>query len=296
MRSVVALGDRPPNRDGRSAMSTTHDIATVSQGCSENARFTRIVVGVDGSAESVEAARQAEQVAAPGAELELLAAYSVAAPIVGANIGSVPLYFDGETQREAATRSTGAAAKALRRADLVRTLARGPAGDVLLEAAGSDRRTLLAVGSHGIGRLRGIFLGSTATEVIHAAQGSVLVARSADAGFPRKIVVGVDGSPESAAAFTVAHELAQRHGATLWPAIAYGGDHVDKDAARAIAGEDHDEMSDDPAIALVAAAADADLLVVGSRGLHGLKALGSVSERVAHNARCSVLIVRNATR
>ena len=44
--------------------------------------------------------------------------------------------------------------------------------------------------------------------------------------------------------------------------------------------------------ALVEAAADADLLVVGSRGLHGFKALGSVSERVAYEAACSVLVVR----
>jgi nucleotide-binding universal stress UspA family protein len=48
----------------------------------------------------------------------------------------------------------------------------------------------------------------------------------------------------------------------------------------------------DPARALVEAAIEADLLVVGSRGLHGIKALGSVSEQVAHEARCSVLIVR----
>ena len=43
---------------------------------------------------------------------------------------------------------------------------------------------------------------------------------------------------------------------------------------------------------LVEVAIEADLLVVGSRGLHGMKALGSVSERVAHEAKCSVLIVR----
>ena len=42
----------------------------------------------------------------------------------------------------------------------------------------------------------------------------------------------------------------------------------------------------------MAAAADGDLLVVGSRRLHGMKALGSVSERVAHRAPCSTLIVR----
>lgn len=34
------------------------------------------------------------------------------------------------------------------------------------------------------------------------------------------------------------------------------------------------------------------LIVLGSRGLHGIRALGSVSERVAHRAPCSVLVVR----
>jgi nucleotide-binding universal stress UspA family protein len=46
--------------------------------------------------------------------------------------------------------------------------------------------------------------------------------------------------------------------------------------------------------ALVSAAADADLVVVGSRGLHGLKALGSVSERVAHRVHYSTLVVRDS--
>ncbi len=47
-------------------------------------------------------------------------------------------------------------------------------------------------------------------------------------------------------------------------------------------------------IARVAEEEGCDLLVVGSRGLSGMKAffLGSVSERVAHLAHCSVLIVR----
>ena len=58
-----------------------------------------------------------------------------------------------------------------------------------------------------------------------------------------------------------------------------------------IVGDRHG-LSGNPVDVLVASAADADLLVVGSRGLRGLKSLGSVSERVAHQARCSVLIVR----
>jgi nucleotide-binding universal stress UspA family protein len=36
----------------------------------------------------------------------------------------------------------------------------------------------------------------------------------------------------------------------------------------------------------------ASLVVLGSRGLRGIRALGSVSERVVHEAQCSVLIAR----
>jgi nucleotide-binding universal stress UspA family protein len=43
-----------------------------------------------------------------------------------------------------------------------------------------------------------------------------------------------------------------------------------------------------------ATAERASLVVVGSRGLGGLRALGSVSERVAHRAPCSVLVARPA--
>jgi nucleotide-binding universal stress UspA family protein len=49
-----------------------------------------------------------------------------------------------------------------------------------------------------------------------------------------------------------------------------------------------------PVETLVTASMYADLLVVGSRGLHGLRALGSVSERVAHEAKSSVLVVRSS--
>jgi nucleotide-binding universal stress UspA family protein len=46
--------------------------------------------------------------------------------------------------------------------------------------------------------------------------------------------------------------------------------------------------------ALIEASTDADMLVVGSRGLSGLKelALGSVSKECAQHARCPVVIVR----
>lgn len=259
----------------------------------EVAAFRRVVVGIDGSPESHDAARQAVVLAAPDADLELVSVYSLAPPIIGATGGNVPLYYDEEAQRSTAADTVAAAAAALGRDDVGTKIELGTPWEVLLDELGDAPGGLLAVASHGTGRIEGIVMGSTATEVIHKARASVLVARPAGENFPRKIVVGVDGSAESAVAYAVARSLADRFGAKLWPAIAHGGDHVDTAAVAQIVGTYHDDMPDEPATALVAAAAEADLLVVGSRGLHGLKSLGSVSERVAHEARSSVLIVRN---
>jgi nucleotide-binding universal stress UspA family protein len=47
-------------------------------------------------------------------------------------------------------------------------------------------------------------------------------------------------------------------------------------------------------ILATAAAQGASLITLGSRGLTGVRALGSVSERVAHRAHCSVLVARPA--
>jgi len=43
--------------------------------------------------------------------------------------------------------------------------------------------------------------------------------------------------------------------------------------------------------ALVERSRNADLVVVGARGVHGIRAIGSVSERVAHQADCTALVV-----
>ena len=51
-------------------------------------------------------------------------------------------------------------------------------------------------------------------------------------------------------------------------------------------------MEDDRSAVHALTEAGGDLIVVGSRGLHGLRALGSVSERVAYGAKASVLVAR----
>jgi nucleotide-binding universal stress UspA family protein len=47
-----------------------------------------------------------------------------------------------------------------------------------------------------------------------------------------------------------------------------------------------------PVEALLAVAGDCDLLILGACGVRGVRALGSVGERVAHRAPASVLVVR----
>jgi nucleotide-binding universal stress UspA family protein len=254
--------------------------------------FSRVLVGIDGSEASREAARQAAILV--DGELTLLAAYDIA-PAIGGTGTHVPAYMDEDLQREAATGSLRRARNDVATASPTGKIVRGRAATALISEVEREQDTLLVVGSHGLGRLAGFVIGSTATEVIHKAPCSVLVARNRGEsdGFPNKVVVGVDGSPESAAAYAVARRLSERFNAELWPVVAAGGKSVDRRLVGQIIDGRREESPDEPVAALVAAAADADLLVVGSRGLHGLKALGSVSERVAHQTHSSVLVVRD---
>ena len=256
--------------------------------------FSRILVGVDGSPESGEATRQAAILLEDEGELTLLSAYDTAPGLVGGTGAHVPDYLDEDVQRTAAEHALqGVVEQIQAHSSSTAKVVHGNSWQELLGEAERAQDTLIAIGSHGIGRARGIVVGSTATEVVHKAPCSVLVARKAGAQFPRRIVVGVDGSPESEAAYTAARRLAARFGAEVWPVVAHGGKGVDKGLVATIVDRRHEDLPDEPAPALVAAGADADLLVVGNRGLHGLKSLGSVSERVAHQAHSSVLVVRN---
>jgi nucleotide-binding universal stress UspA family protein len=235
---------------------------------SDGSIFGRVLVGVDDSPESVEAARQAA-ILATGPVI-LLAAYDLTQTIVGAGMAPAPVVpLDEGPFRERAEEALEHARQELG-SEPAGKIARGRAWEVLLDEILQEHITLVAVGSHGAGRARGILIGSTATELVHKAPCSVLVARKPLKDFPSSIVVGVDGSKEAAVADAVAAAIAERFGAGL----------------------ERLENLRHPVSGLVDAAIEAELIVVGSRGLHGVKALGSVSERVAHEARRSVLIVR----
>ena len=254
--------------------------------------FTRIVVGVDGSQQALEAARQSALLEDVDGQLTLFAAWDIAPTIVGGTGSEVPYYYDEDLQRSHAENAVRTARDYVDLYSAATTmLVRGAPTAALLEEIDRNEDTLVAVGS-GRPRLLGIVEGSVTAEIIHRAPCSVLIARPAQDGFPRRIVVGVDGSAESAAAYAAARYAAERFDATLSTVVAGAGKRVDKRLVAAITDGRHDDSPLPPVEALTAAARGADLVVVGSRGLHGVRSLGSVSERVAHSAACSVLVVR----
>jgi nucleotide-binding universal stress UspA family protein len=165
---------------------------------------------------------------------------------------------------------------------------------VLRRARDETHATLLALGGRHSSRLLGIVLGDTVTELLHDGRCSVLVARPPADGTwePRRVVVGVDGSPPALAGLEWADDIATRLGATVEVVAAGGVAAQANDAEWAKRVDRREEADSVPA--LLERSRDADVVVVGSRGLRGLRALGSVSERVAHQARCSVLVVHPA--
>jgi nucleotide-binding universal stress UspA family protein len=252
--------------------------------------FGNVLVGIDGSPESLEAARQAAVLARPDAPLTLVAAWRPPAAVL-TPMPALPVGPGSDQVLEKAAREALEQAKSQFPSARAR-VRRGAPTHVLLDEAHDIAATLVAVGSHGHRRATGMVFGSTATELVHSAPSSVLVARAGARRYPDRIAVGVDGSPASARAFAAARHVAERFGAELDVVVAEGDDLVDLAAISAIAGDGFHVLDDDPVTVLKAAADNADLLVVGSRGLRGLRALGSVSERVAHGAASSVLVVR----
>jgi nucleotide-binding universal stress UspA family protein/predicted transcriptional regulator len=266
---------------------------------SRSSTFDRVVCGIDGSVEGLEAARQAARLAEES--LTLVAAVDPWDLVMSggstAERGRLPSEPGGADRLRADAASALEAARgAIETSCAIESkLIEDRPADSLLREAERVEATMIAVGTHGRGRLVGIALGSVATAVVHRAPCSVLVARPLETGaeFPGSVVVGVDGSPESARACLAARELRERFGATTRFVLSVPGG--DLDAAQAIAAPDEIvAIPEGPVPALLGAARDADVLVVGSRGLRGLRALGSVSERVVHAAPCSVLVVRPA--
>jgi nucleotide-binding universal stress UspA family protein len=147
----------------------------------------------------------------------------------------------------------------------------------------------------------------------------------AEERMPRTIVVGTDGSKPAEEAVRQATELASREGARLHLVAAYPDPQVLREKIAGAATTQNVDMrgvaiavlkraehhvrdagveletyarEGDPAEVIIQVASEqqADLIIVGSRGLTGIKRflLGSVSEKVSRHAPCSVMIIRGA--
>jgi nucleotide-binding universal stress UspA family protein len=252
----------------------------------DSALFARVICGVDESPESLAAAKQARLLAGDG-ELTLIATADVA-KAAHAGFQAAPIAQQIADTAEYALRRACATVEAERK-----RLVRGRPEAVLLHAIAASQSELVAVGATLHGRISEVVVGTVASTVLRNARCSVLLARTppSDDSWPERIVLGVDGSAPSERAAVVAAALARRHEAALHVLTATAGKPTDLEHIR----HRYPDVEVDPrppADALVSAAGRSDLLVVGRRGLHGWRALGSVSERVAHRAPSSVLVVR----
>jgi nucleotide-binding universal stress UspA family protein len=250
--------------------------------------FNRVIVGVDGTAPGFEACRQAARLADPAAPIEAVAVVHLTDATLAAF--EAPRFVE-QLEQEAQAALAEAARILGERAHT--HFVNGYIAPSLLREIERKAATVIVVGSHGHSRASEILIGGVAGDLVHRAPCSVLIARPAgDAtAFPGEIVVGMDGSEIADAAFAAATQLATRFNCPLRVVTALRGKNVDLEHVR-LRAPAVEEVDEHPVAALVSASKAGGLVVVGSRGLHGVRSLGSVSERVAHQAACSVLVVR----
>lgn len=187
----------------------------------------------------------------------------------------------------------------------------------------SEQASLLVLGNRGLGGFTGLLAGSVAVGVATHAHCPVVVVRGC-APSQRPVVVGVDDSPDADHAIGFAFEQAAARSVDLvavrawqpppvpWRSdlrpLAYDADQLET-AERTLAGQalhgwpdKHPQVSVNirlmpgtAAHALVTASAEAQLVVVGSRGRGGFRGLllGSTARQLIHHAHCPVAVVRD---
>lgn len=283
-----------------------------------------IVVGIDGSRTGDRALDWALDDAArrkrPVHLVHAFVEYPKITVEVTADVGDLRTYAESVVQ-EAVQR----AAKLAPGVPVTTSVRAGSAARHLVEA--SEYADSVVVGTHGRHGLARVFLGSTASQVAAYAVCPVVVVRTATQAIGStggRVIVGVDGTKASRdavgyafgqaaarqASLTVVHswwleydsdglpialtgaqeeEVTVKHRVAVSEAIAGWGQtypdvEVDVHVVRA-----------DPLELLVEESADADLLVVGSRGRGGFTGLllGSVSQHLLQLATCPVTVVRN---
>ncbi|WP_328519834.1 universal stress protein [Kribbella sp. NBC_00359] len=262
----------------------------------------KVVVGIDGEADSENAIRWgAAEAAARGVGLQLVHAF------VWAEF-RVPL---GPSDMAPGLRAAGdkIVAEALEVAHsfdpgvpITAERVDGFPTPVLLAA--SRDAEVIVIGSRASGRAVSLLVGSTGLELAAHARCPVVVVRPSDDSLVgSRVVIGYDGSAAADAAVEFGLEYARRHelAARILTVLADDEDddhdltaalraHADARTAEVI------EVPGHPSELLLEWSADAQLLVVGSRGRGGFAGLllGSVSQTMLHQAPCPVAVIPRA--
>lgn len=147
---------------------------------SADPRSTRpVVVGVDGSRQSIEAAHVAAAAAVSReVPLELVHAHPTVADPLGVIVPPLSTSDEADPARHAALRMADALRAEHPGLELTTTLVDDDPTRALAEA--SHHAQLLVVGSRGVGAFRGMLIGAVSAHVVRAAACTVLVVRGAD--------------------------------------------------------------------------------------------------------------------
>jgi nucleotide-binding universal stress UspA family protein len=290
-----------------------------------------IVVGLDGSDASFAALEYAlTEAASRHAPVHLLHAWSIPVPPVPLGGPSAGGPSDNTVRESAQIVLTEALVHAEKFAPSVEvtTELRSSAPATALMTAAHDA-LMVVVGAGRRGTLSELLLGSVSLQIATHAPCPVVVVHVTQTGFAPgpdvgRVVVGVDGSPQSRVALIEAFREAstQRVGLTVvhaWsgpggfdvPGAELHWEHLARDTedeelrmmAEQLAGlrEEFPDVDVTQRLteggathALADASRGARLLVVGSRGRGGFASLllGSVSHGVLHRAHCPVMVVR----
>ncbi|QXV56444.1 universal stress protein [Amycolatopsis sp. TNS106] len=293
-----------------------------------NAPDRKIVVGVDGT----EPGRAAVRWAAAVAEERLLKMLVVHALRVdklayGAGLGGPTPWYDvlAEEGQRVLDEAVSEARSVAPGVDVDTRMPADSPVPTLIDA--SKSAAMVVVGGTGKGFFGEMTIGSTASAVVAHAHCPVVVMRGRKntTAYPAEgpIVVGIDGSPLSERALEIAFEEAAWRKADLvvvhaWRDVTYDDaygmarlvvqwesieDEERRLLAQRLAGwqEKYPDVKvervlvqDRPRHALLEWSAQAQLVVVGSRGRGGFtgQVLGSTSQALAHHAECPVLVVR----
>ena len=259
----------------------------------------RIVCGVNGTRMSAVAMEQALELAALGATVEFVSVTDVRGSGPTRMAGTGPARAQAAldaARRAAAERGIRASVDLCHDAQPRRAL---------LERA-QETGDLLVVGARPGTRTGGIMLGSTAAFVLHEGDVPVLIARPVPGGrrLAERVLVATTGTGSERHAVRIASELAALADGRV--TLAHGDGHSSRGTRHELAveaAEAREITAVEPVVVTVpghgpapivaiARELEASLLVLASRGLTGVRAVTSVSERVGAAAPCSVLVVK----